>query len=102
MDFKDVTTIIALLISAIALWRNVKGDNKSEGAQISAILTKMELVQSDLKEIKADFKAEIKGLRADIEILKERMVTVEQSVKSAHHRIDALQGNHHDEYIPKE
>lgn len=89
-DFKDVMTVLSLLIAAAALFRNVKGDSKNDGAQISEILVKMELVQSDLKEIKADFKAEVKGLRADIEILKERVVTVEQSTKSAHRRIDGL------------
>jgi len=93
-DLKEVLSILSLLIAAFALWRNVKGDNKSEGAQVSEILVKMELVQSDLKEIKADFKAEIRTLKADQENLKERMVVVEQSVKSAHKRIDELHGEH--------
>ena len=96
-DIKDIATIISLLIAAAALFRNIKGDTKNDGAQISEILVKMELVQSDLKEIKADFKAEIKGLRNDLENLKERMVTVEQSVKSAHKRIDNTHGIHTEE-----
>lgn len=82
------------MIAAAALWRNVKGDSKSDGAQISEILVKIELMQSDLKEIKADFKTEVKGLRADIEQIKERVVKVEQSTSSAHKRIDGLHGEH--------
>ncbi len=93
-DIKDFATVASLLIAAIALWRNLKGDTKSEGAQVSEILVKMELVQSDLKEIKADFKAEIRTLKIDIEALKERMVTVEQSAKSAHKRIDEIHNEH--------
>lgn len=93
-DIKDFATVASLLIAAIALWRNLKGDTKSEGAQVSEILVKMELVQSDLKEIKADFKAEIRTLKTDIEALKERMVTVEQSTKSAHKRIDVIHNEH--------
>ena len=58
----------------------------------------MELVQSDLKEIKADFKAEIKGLKVDIEKVKERLVVVEQSAKSAHHRIDSIRDHKEDEH----
>lgn len=90
MDLKDVATILSLIIAAAALWRNLKGDSKNDGAQISEILVKMELVQSDLKEIKADFKAEIKGLKADIENMKDRITVVEQSLKSAHKRIDEM------------
>lgn len=96
-DIKDIATIISLLIAAAALFRNIKGDTKNDGAQISEILVKMELVQSDLKEIKADFKAEIRTLKSDLESIKERMVVVEQSAKSAHKRIDGLHGEHQSE-----
>lgn len=96
-DIKDIATIISLLIAAAALFRNIKGDTKNDGAQISEILVKMELVQSDLKEIKADFKAEIRTLKSDLESIKERMVVVEQSTKSAHKRIDGLHGEHQSE-----
>lgn len=89
-DIKDLATIVSLLIAAAALWRNIKGDSKNDGARLSEILVKMELVQSDLKEIKADFKAEIKGLKIDIEKVKERLVVVEQASKSAHHRLDEI------------
>lgn len=90
MDFKDVATIFSLIIAALALWRNLKGDSKNDGAQISEILVKMELVQSDLKEIKADFKAEIKAIKSDFENIKDRLTVVEQSLKSAHKRIDEI------------
>ena len=89
-DLKDAATVLSLLIAALALWRNVKGDQKGEGAQIQAILTKMELMQSDLKEIKADFKAELKGLKTDFDQMKERLIRVEQKASSVHKRIDEL------------
>ena len=96
-DFNTATTVISLLIASVALLRNLKGDTKNEGAQVSEILVKMELVQSDLMEIKADFKAEIRTLKSDLESIKERMVVVEQSAKSAHKRIDGLHGEHQSE-----
>ena len=92
MDFKDIATIFSLLFAAIALWRNLKADNKNDGAQISEILVKIEIMQSDLKEIKADVKSEIKAVRADLENLKERLIAVEQSSKSAHKRLDEIHG----------
>lgn len=92
MDFKDIATLFSLIFAALALWRNLKADNKSDGAQISEILVKIEIMQSDLKEIKADVKSEIKAVRADLETLKERLIAVEQSSKSAHKRLDEIHG----------
>lgn len=96
-DLKDATTIASLLIAAIALWRNVKGDQKGEGAQTQAVLTKMELIQSDLKEIKAEFKTELKDLRDNFNDMKERLIKVEQKASSAHKRIDELHEEHFSE-----
>lgn len=92
MDFKDIATLLSLIFAALALWRNLKADNKNDGAQISEILVKIEIMQSDLKEIKADVKSEIKAVRADLESLKERLIAVEQSSKSAHKRLDEIHG----------
>ena len=92
-DFQTLATIVSLLIAATALWRNLKGDTKNDGAQISEVLVKIELMSSDIKEIKADFKAEVKGLKTDLENVKERLTIVEQSTKSAHKRIDGLHGS---------
>ena len=92
MGFKDVATWISLVFAALALWRNLKADNKNDGAQISEILVKIEIMQSDLKEIKTDVKSEIKAVRADLENLKERLIAVEQSSKSAHKRLDEIHG----------
>ena len=92
--FEQAMSILAILISAAALWRNVKGDSKNDGAKISEVLVKMELVQSDLKEIKADFKSELKSVKSDMESLKDRVTIVEQSTKSAHKRIDGLHHEH--------
>ena len=90
MDFKEWLTVASLIIATIALWRNLKADNKNDGAQISEILVKMEIMGSDLKEIKSDFKAEVKTIKADQEALKDRVLVLEQSTKSAHKRLDAL------------
>lgn len=91
---KDAIPILAMLISALALYRNIKGDTRQDGATASEVLVKIELMQDDLKEIKADIKAEIRTIKDDVEDLKERVIVVEQSTKSAHRRIDGLHGEH--------
>ncbi len=86
----DVLPYFSIIIAAIALGRNLRQDTKNDEGRISEILVKIEIMQSDLKEIKADFKTEIKGLRSDIETLKEKIIKVEASASSAHKRIDGL------------
>lgn len=90
MDFKEALSILSLIIAFVALWRNQKKDSRDDGAQISEVLVKLEILQSDLKEIKADFKSEVKAIRTDLEVFKDRLVVVEQSTKSAHKRLDEL------------
>lgn len=85
---KDFATICSLLIAAVALWRNIKGDTKKDGAVISEILFKLDLTYKELNEFKTEFKSEVKSMTCDLEKLKERVTVVEQSVKSAHKRID--------------
>ncbi len=97
VDPKDIVTLISLAFAGITLWIKVKGDTKSDGAQISEILVKMELMQSDLKEIKSDFKTEVRSLKTEFEDIKERLIKVEQSAKSAHKRIDSLHDEHQSE-----
>ena len=90
----DAIPVVSLIIALLALLRNMKGDSKAEGAKVSEILVKIALMQDDLKEIKADFKAELRIIKEDVNDLKERLVIVEQSCKSAHKRIDGLHGEH--------
>lgn len=61
-----------------------------EGSQNTAvILTKLEMMQGTLFEIKTDNKT----MREDIGMLRDRMAKVEASTASAHKRIDTIQNN---------
>ena len=85
----EVLPFLALIISAIALLRNLKGDTRQDAGQMTTVIVKLETINENVKEVKAD----IKDVKNDIEKMKERLVVVEQSTKSAHKRIDKL----HDE-----
>ena len=82
----DVLPYISMLIAAVALWRNIKGDTKQDAGEMTTVIVKLETINENLREIKAD----IKDVKSDIDRLKERLVIVEQSTKSAHKRIDGI------------
>ena len=87
IEIKDLMTVIALLISAAALWRNLRGDTKQDQSQMTTVIVKLETINENVKEVKTD----IKDVKSDMERMKERLTIVEQSVKSAHKRIDDVQ-----------
>ena len=59
---------------------------KQQASQQARIETSLSVIQRDT----GDIKAEMKGLKSDLQDVTRRLVIVEQSTKSAHHRIDEL------------
>ena len=60
---------------------------KQQASQQARIETSLSAIQQDT----SDIKAEMKGLKSDLQDVTRRLVVVEQSTKSAHHRIDELE-----------
>lgn len=81
-------TAVGLLISYIALQRNKRKDDVAEGKQDGAVLTELGYIKSgiDRVERKQDKQAE-EYVKVCVQV--ER---VDASVRSAHKRIDALEG----------
>ena len=102
-----MTVEVALLISGVSLAfalyqgitnmkRNKTQDDKQDASQLTTVIVKLENIGEGVNEIKSD----MKGVKEDVVELRERIVAVEQSAKSAHHRIDLLErvcGGEHDE-----
>lgn len=84
----EVLPLLAIIISAVALFRNNKADTKQDAGQMMEIIVKLETINENVKEVKTD----MKDAKADMEKVKERLVIVEQSTRSAHKRIDNLHG----------
>ena len=84
----EVIPFLALIIYAVALFRNNKADTKQDAGQMMEIIVKLETINENVKEVKSD----MKDVKADMEKVKERLVIVEQSTRSAHRRIDNLHG----------
>lgn len=85
-ELTQLIPIFSLLIAALALYRNVKGDTKTDAGQMMEVIVKLETINENVKDVKAD----MKDVKAEVEKMKERIIVVEQSAKSAHKRIDAL------------
>lgn len=102
-----MTVEVALLISGVSLAfalyqgitnmkRNKSQDDKQDASQLTTVIVKLENIGEGVNEIKSD----MKGVKEDVVELRERIVAVEQSAKSAHHRVDLLErvcGGEHDE-----
>ncbi|AZV57910.1 hypothetical protein [Clostridium sp. AWRP] len=84
-----ISIVIALLsatIALISLLRVFNKDGKGVTQDFTRVETKIDYIGGDIKEVRDDVKA--LGLRQ--EDMAERLVKVEESTKSAHHRIDGL------------
>jgi len=87
-----VIAALSLSLSTyVALRNNRKSDDKDiadKVARDTKINCKLDEISSDVKDVKYDMSA----TRSKVENMDKRLVVVEQSVKSAHHRIDRLEG----------
>ena len=86
LTITQIIPVLSLLIAALALYRNVKGDTKQDAGQMTEVIVKLETINENVKDVKSD----MKDVKAEVEKMKERIIVVEQSAKSAHKRIDAL------------
>ena len=88
ITLNEVLTIVSVLAAVYFAFRsNSRADNDevSKKAQVDAILSqKLDSISDDTKEIRK----EITDVKVKVNDLSERVVIVEQSTKSAHHRLD--------------
>lgn len=93
----DVPILISFLSLCVAgavgiagLRRNKTTDDRKEASEMTTLIVKLENINNGVNEIKSD----MRNMRNDIQDLRDRLIIVEQSTKSAHHRLDGLEGKH--------
>lgn len=93
----DVPILISFLSLCVAgavgiagLQRNKATDDRKEASEMTTLIVKLENINNGVNEIKSD----MRNMRNDIQDLRDRLIIVEQSTKSAHHRLDGLDGTH--------
>ncbi len=87
-----VTSTISLVVT---LKKNLKTDTRQDAMAMTTVAVRLESLQDNMKDLKSDFstnmsdlKKDILSIRSDMNEFRERIVAVEQSTKSAHHRMD--------------
>lgn len=87
-----VSVAFALYSGMVNINRNKKKDEQAEATSMATVIAKLENIGNCVNEIKAD----MRNVKDDVQRMRERLVAVEQSTKSAHHRIDNLIGKEED------
>ena len=92
-----MTIEVALVISALSLAfgiyqgvtnmkRNRTADDKNEATQLTTVIVKLENISAGISDIKSD----MRNVKDEVKDMRDRLIKVEESCKSAHHRIDEL------------
>lgn len=75
-------SVIALVISAISVFTNMrranKKDDKDESTQMTTVIVKLENIGDDIKDVKTD----VRELRGDMMNHTERLAAIEQKVRA--------------------
>lgn len=93
-----MTIEIALLISIVsvgfAIYFGIKSTKRADISDVTkkaeetaTINVKLDQIGGDVRDIKYDMST----LKRDVQELTERVIVVEQSTKSAHHRLDTIE-----------
>lgn len=87
-----VISVLSLTVAAIVgftnLRRNRSADDQRDAAEMTTVIVKLETISTGVAEIKAD----MRNLQTSQQELRDRLIICEQSTKSAHHRIDKIEG----------
>lgn len=100
----DIQIQLAVLLSvvsvAFSIYFGMKNSKRTDTKDIeervkrdTIVNTKLDEIGNNVKNIKDD----VSTVRQDTQSIDKRLIVVEQSVKSAHHRIDSLEGREKEE-----
>ena len=89
-----VALFVTLISVTFAIYFGLKSTKRSDNSDIekkateaATINVKLDQIGGDVRDIKYD----VTGVKKDFQALSERVVKVEESAKSAHHRIDGIE-----------
>lgn len=91
----EVTILISVVSVCFAIYFGLKSNRRNDIKDIqekaerdTRINIKLDDISGDVKDVKYD----ISSVKKKIEDVDKRLLVVEQSTKSAHHRIDRIEG----------
>lgn len=82
-----ICTVIGAVAVLITQKRTFKQDTREEASNFTKVETKIDYISKGVDDIRIDIKTQDRKI-SDIS---ERLIRVEESTKSAHHRIDGIE-----------
>jgi septal ring factor EnvC (AmiA/AmiB activator) len=90
----EVAVLISMVSVAFSVYFGLKNNKRSDTKEIeervrqdTIINTKLDSISQSIQEIKAD----IASMHSELNSHNDRLIVVEQSIKSAHKRLDSLE-----------
>lgn len=88
MEISTVISCLSLAVAIVVAGVNIRRGWKSDDKEMTTVIVKLDTINDCVSEIKGDVKTQ----GAEMVDLRERLIWCEQSTKSAHQRIDKLEG----------
>lgn len=85
-------TMLGVSIGMSNLRRLQKTDDQREGASIAAMVTTLKHIEESLSSVEKELKDSLREIKSELRDQHGRLVRNEESVKTAHKRIDELVG----------
>jgi len=90
VSVSEVLPVLSVALAIFAFYRSLKHDTKSDAADITMIVYKLETISDNVKDIKSDFK----DMKSDVQELRDRMNGVENSCSNLEKRLDLVEERH--------
>jgi hypothetical protein len=91
--WNDIITWAGFIIAAFVAfynWRqNEKKEDKSQSSELTTLMIKLETITQGIAEIKSD----LRGATKENQLLKERVVVLEQGQKTLFNRVEGIEEN---------
>lgn len=88
METGTIIALVAMLVSALGLLLSTRKESRQDAAGTARMETKLDNISAGVEDIRV----EIRTMRDRVGALSERVSAVENSCKSAHHRLDMIEG----------
>ena len=85
-----VVGITGAIFGGVAMLRNKKCDDRTEGKEDGMVLTELGYIKAGVDDLKRDNR----DMRAEVQSLHDTVTRTTESCKQAHKRIDALEAYH--------
>ena len=92
IELTALVAVIGCLIGVIGFIRGTKKDGKTDGQELASIKGNLDYIARGIDDIRLEQKDQARKIDSQ----NERLIRTEESTKSAHRRIDKLEGKTHE------